>query len=194
MPRQYENADSDELSVAGWVYADLLLALSIVALGATSFLVVAKNLPADDSVSSSTTISTTTIPEIQVANLSCDELVFRFTQSELEASAASLGERFDDRVRQHAATNGLRDAKVGIMLLFGGYDTRSESASDGKKRADQIKSAIRSTSLQLRSVETRTGGASQITQGTAVLDVGGPKDFAIIAYLVYDGNPNSSGC
>jgi len=194
MATQNENADGDELSVAGWVYADLLLALSIVALGATSFFVVATNLPEDDSGPSPTTVPTTTIPEIQVANLSCDELVFRFTQSELDASAASLGERFDDTVRQHAASKGLRDAKVGLMLLFGGYNTRSERTSAGKKRADEIELALRATSLQLRSVETRTYGASQITQGATELEVGGSQDFAIVAYLVYDGDPNNSGC
>jgi len=194
MATQNENADGDELSVAGWVYADLLLALSIVALGATSFLVVVTNPPEDDSGSSPTTVPTTTIPEIQVANLSCDELVFKFTRTELETSPASLGARFDNRVRQHADANGLRDAKVGIMLLFGGYNTRSERTSAGKKRADEIELALRATSLQLRSVETRTYGASQITQGATELEVGGSQDFAIVAYLVYDGDPNNSGC
>lgn len=194
MPTQHENADSDELSVAGWVYADLLLALSIVALGATSFLVVANNLPENDSGSSPTTVPTTTIPEIQVANLSCDELVFRFNQSEVETSAASLGARFDDKVRQHAATKGLRDAKVGLLLLYGGYDIQSERTSAGKKRADEIEPSLRAISTQLQSVETRTFGASQITQGATELKVGGSQDFAIVAYLVYDGDPNNSGC
>jgi len=194
MAIQNENADGDELSVAGWVYADLLLALSIVALGATSFLVVAKNLPVEESGSSTITIPTTTIPEIQVANLSCDELVFKFTRTELETSPASLGARFDNRVRQYADANGLRDAKVGIMLLFGGYDTQSERTSAGKKRADDSEPILRSNSQQLRSVETRTGGASRITQGIEELEIGGPEDFAIVAYLVYDGNPKLSGC
>ncbi|MBM4077858.1 MAG: hypothetical protein FJ267_19690 [Planctomycetes bacterium] len=194
MPAQNENADGDELSVAGWVYADLLLALSIVALGATSFLVVVTNLPEKEPGPSSTTIPTTTVPEIQVANLSCDELVFKFTRTELETSPASLGARFDNRVRQYADANGLRDAKVGIMLLFGGYDTQSERTSAGKKRADDSEPILRSNSQQLRSVEARTGGASRITQGTKELQIGGPEDFAIVAYLVYDGDPKLSGC
>jgi hypothetical protein len=194
MPTQYENSDGDEMSVAGWVYADLFLALSIIALGATSFLVVARNLPTDESSSSPPTRSTTTIPEIQVANLSCDELVFQFSQSDLEPSATSLGRRFDDRVKQYAATRGLRDGKVGIMLLYGGYDTQTERTSAGKKRADEAGAKLRMASEQLRRVETRTFGASRISQGIKELEIGGPQDFAIVAYLVYDGDPKSSGC
>lgn len=189
-----ENPDSDEMSVAGWVYADLLLALSIVALGATSFLVVAKNLPNDDSGPSSTTVPTTTIPEIQVANLSCDELIFRFTQDDFDSSSVSLGRRFDETVKQYATDNGLRDAKVGLMLLYGGYNTQTERTFAGKKRADAIERQLRITSGQLRTVESRTFGASQITQGTSELKVGGPRDFAIVAYLVYNGDPKISGC
>ena len=194
MATEYENSDTDEMSVAGWVYADLLLALSIIALGASSFLVVARNLPKDDSSSSPAPRSTTTIPEIQVATLSCDELVFQFNKSDLEQSAALLGRTFDDRVKQYAATNGLRDGKVGIMLLYGGYDTETERTSDGKKRADEAGAKLRSASGQLRRVETRTFGASRISQGIKELEIGGPEDFAIVAYLVYDGDPKNSGC
>jgi hypothetical protein len=194
MPTQNENTDSDELSISGWVYADLLLALSVLAFGAASFLADDTNLDGANSDLSATTIPNTTIPEVQVANLSCDELVFRFTQSELEDSASSLGERLDRAVRRHAAFNELRDAKVGLMLLFGGYDPESERTSAGKRRADEIEPALRAVSSQLRSVETRTYGASQITQGNTELEVGGSKDFAIVAYLVYDGDPTDSDC
>jgi hypothetical protein len=198
MPTSSQNEDSDELSVAGWVYADLLLALSIVALGATSFLVIAKNLPLDSespaSPTTPTTAPTTTVPEIQVANLSCDEVVFKFTRSELDKSGTALGRRFDAEVRRHASIYKLRDAKVGLMLLYGGYNSQAEQTKAGKKRADEIETQLRKASAQLRSVEARTFGASQITKGNEVLTVGGTNEFAIVAYLVYDGDPKYNGC
>ena len=186
------NQDGDEISIAGWIYADLLLALSIIGLGAASFAITKDKVPSLNAVP--TTNSTTTVPKVRSANLSCDEMVFRFTSSELKNNPTELGQRFDQEVLQYTQSRNLASAKVGIMLLYGGYDTQQERTLDGKSRADEAASIIRKFSTQISNVETRTGGAASITDGGQKLEIGGSGDFAIVAYLVYDGDPTSSGC
>ena len=190
MTNSDDNQDYDELSIAGWIYADLLLALSVIALGAASFIVIGNNLP---SPPEEPTTATSTTLEVQSANLSCDEMVFRFTDSQLK-NPTELGERFDREVLQHAENRVLRSAKVGIMLIYGGYDSQQESAKDGKSRADEAVSLIRRISPQISNVETRTGGATNISDSNQQLTIGGPGDFAIVVYLIYDGDPARSGC
>ena len=188
-----DNQDNDELSIAGWIYADLLLALRVIALGAASFIVTGNNLPTPPEEPTTATSTTTTTLEVQSANLSCDEMVFRFTDSQLK-NPTELGERFDREVLQHAENRVLRSAKVGIMLIYGGYDSQQESAKDGKSRADEAVSLIRRISPQVSNVETRTGGATNISDSNQQLTIGGPGDFAIVVYLIYDGDPARSGC
>lgn len=185
----------DDVSLSGWVYADLLLALSVVALGAGSFLVVARNVPSEQSsVPQTTTIPTTTTPPLQTANLSCDEFVFQFSESQLRQNPVDFGSRFEQRFQSHAVANQLKDAKVGIMLLFGGYEAGREKTAAGKSRADELLPTLRGTSKLLESVETRTGGADSVNEGSRKINVGGRGSYAIVVYVVYDGDPAASGC
>jgi hypothetical protein len=105
----------------------------------------------------------------------------------------SINQIVDDEVRS-AISNGslpLGDTSVGLVIIYGGYGS-SETVTDGKTRAKNFIPKIKQTEW-MNSSELVLGGANQVEIGTDRVSVG-PREILLKVYLVYQGNPASSGC
>ena len=179
--------DSNSLvSSAGWLYADLLLALTIIGFSA----VVATN-HTDPPPTTTTVAQSTTVPKEKLStNLNCNEFAIRLDS---EANQSAVDQIVDSQVREAISNENfpLDETQVGIVIMYGGYGS-GETVTDGKNYAISFKPKIRNTSW-MRNSELVLGGANQIEIGSNRVAVG-PREILLKVYLVYRGDPNSSGC
>ena len=170
--------DNNLVSSAGWLYADLLLVLTIIGFGA----IVARRDTDPPPPPKVTELSST--------NLNCNEFAIRL---ESGADQASVNQIVDEEVRR-AIDNGnlpLDQTSVGLVLIYGGYGS-GESFPDGKERARNFVDKIKQTDWMSTS-ELVYGGANQVEIGVKSLPVGA-REILLKVYLVYQGDPGSSGC
>ena len=171
------------VSSAGWLYADLLLALTIIGFGA----VVATK---DTDPPTTTTVTQSTTVEKLSTNLNCNEFAIRLDS---EANQSEVDQIVDTQVREAISNENLPldETQVGIVIMYGGYGS-GETVTDGKNYAISFKPKIRNTGW-MRNSELVLGGANQIEIGSNRVAVG-PREILLKVYLVYRGDPNSSGC
>ena len=170
--------DNNLVSSAGWLYADLLLVLTIIGFGA----IVARRETDPPPAPKVSQLSST--------NLNCNEFAIRLDSG---LDQTSINQIVDDEVRS-SIRNGslpLGDTSVGLVIIYGGYGS-SERVTDGKTRAKNFISKIKQTEW-MNSSELVLGGANQVEIGSDSVSVG-PEEILLKVYLVYQGNPASSGC
>jgi hypothetical protein len=156
------NEAGDDASLAGWLYTDLLLGLAVVFLAGTAFVVpqLIDDEPvasADPVVSTSSTTTTTTIPVDYCTSLYAVEgatekeqgiwvVVTKSSDSEsvVEAFQLALEQELSDEalalIAQGKPLFELEDAKIGLMIAYGGYsgDQPSIGARDAQRAFTQI--------------------------------------------------------
>jgi hypothetical protein len=174
----FRKRENNLVSSAGWLYADLLLVLTIIGFGA----IVARR---DTDPPPAPKVS-----QLSSTNLNCNEFAIRLDSG---LDQTSINQIVDDEVRS-AISNGslpLGDTSVGLVIIYGGYGS-SETVTDGKTRAKNFIPKIKQTEW-MNSSELVLGGANQVEIGLDRVSVG-PREILLKVYLVYQGNPASSGC
>jgi len=166
------------VSSAGWLYADLLLALTIIGFGT----IVARketDPPPPPKVS-----------QLSSTNLNCNEFAIRLDSGSAQPLVSQI---VDDEVR-NAISNGnlpIDQTRVGLVIIYGGYGS-NETVTDGKTHAKNFIPKIKQTDW-MSSSELVLGGANQVEIGLDRVSVG-PREILLKVYLVYQGDPASSGC
>lgn len=177
---------------AGWIYADLFLALTIVGLGSaiiTSGDVFGSGTP----TSTTTTVATdATLPAFQ---LSCEEFGVGLPRATVVAGTASVGAAIQKAVMREIARRGWNEsqAKPGLVILAGGFD-EGQVHGDGDRLAQEKSLLVRSSTDLLTSVEMRTTGARFLRVNGERVAVGNANDYLLIVYLVYSGRAIDENC
>lgn len=171
--RRYRQEDG-----AGWIYADLFLALMVVGLGSA---VITASSPSGGAT------QTTAPPTFQ---LSCVEFPVR-----VPANISSGGPKIEIAVTEELQKRGWTadQAKPGLVIVMGGFNT-NESPGDGDNRARSRLGALRSSTPLLERVEMRTGGARAVTVDGDRVQVGGAGDYLMIVYLLFSGPQLTEDC
>jgi len=164
---------------AGWIYADLFLALMIVGLGSA---VITSSSP---SGAASTTAPAT-------FQLSCAEFPVRVPRN---LTAANGGAEVQAAITAEISKRGWsgESAKPGLVIVFGGF-SGSETAGAGDRRAQSLRATLRAAVPQFQQVEMRTGGAQNITVNGSASDVGGAGSFLLVVYLLFNGAALTEDC
>ena len=171
---------------AGWIYADLFLALTIVGLGSaiiTSGIALSSGTPA---------VTTTTQPTFQ---LSCAEFGIKLPNQIMERGRAAIGKAIESGIAAEIKDRGWSEeqAKPGLVILAGGFSS-SEQPGEGDQRAQGKVPSVRSSTPLLNGVEVRTIGASSLRVDGERVGVGGAGSYVLIVYLVYSGEKLEENC
>ena len=109
------------LDKAGWMYADLFLALMVIFLATISFVPSLTKLP---NTASGATTSSVDINKLNLQN----GLVTTYTKFSVDAITKDV---IDFKTKQHIPAN----AKIIYTQIIGGYDSKKESANIGTVNA-----------------------------------------------------------
>jgi len=175
MLRRRRRSTSSGEDGAGWIYADLFLALMIVGLGSA---VVTTSSPSGAAAPPTFQLSCTEFPVKVPGNLSSDG------GAQIEAAISS-------EINKRGWSG--ETAKPGLVIVFGGFSA-GEGPGDGDRRAQGIRSALRASSPLLEKVEMRSGGASSVTVNGKVNTVGGAGTFLLVVYLLFNGPDLAEDC
>ena len=170
--------DNNLVSSAGWLYADLLLVLTIIGFGA----IVARRDTDPPPPPKVTELSST--------NLNCNEFAISLDSG---MDQSSVNQIVDEKVREAIRDGNLPfdQTRVGLVLVYGGYG-KGESFPDGKERARKFIDKIKET-VWMGTSELVYGGANQIEIGVKSVSVRA-REVLLKVYFVYQGDPGSSGC
>lgn len=162
---------------AGWIYADLFLALMIVGLGSAAV----TTSPASGSPSA-------TAPK--TFQLSCAEFAVR-----VPGNIATGGAAIESAVASEIAKRGWSpdSSKPGLVIVMGGF-SGSESPGAGDGRAQAILGRLRASTPLLQQVEMRTAGARSVHVNGVNTTVGGAGSFLMVTYLMFSGPQLSEDC
>ena len=165
---------------AGWIYADLFLALMIVGLGSAVI------------TSSSPTSGAATTSAPPTFQLSCAEFPVRVPSN---LSRTSGGAQIEAVITSEISKRGWsgESAKPGLVIVFGGF-SGSETAGAGDRRAQNLRAALRTAVPPFQQVEMRTGGAQNVTVNGVSSDVGGAGSFLLVVYLLFNGAALTEDC
>ena len=160
---------------AGWIYADLFLALMIVGLGSA----VVTTSPASGSTSAPKTFQ-----------LSCAEFAVRVPRNIRSGGAA-----IETAVASELAKRGWspESSKPGLVIVMGGF-SGSESPGAGDNRAQGILSQLRASTPLLQQVEMRTAGARSVRVNGTATTVGGAGSYLMVTYLLFSGPQLQEDC
>ena len=160
---------------AGWIYADLFLALMIVGLGSAA---VTTSSPAGSA------------PETRAFQLSCAEFSVR-----VPGNIRGGGPQIESAVAAEIAKRGWspESSKPGLVIVMGGF-SGSESPGAGDNRAQGILSQLRASTPLLQQVEMRTAGARSVRVNGTATTVGGAGSYLMVTYLLFNGPQLSEDC
>ena len=163
---------------AGWIYADLFLALMVVGLGSA---VITASAPQGSA-------SQTTAPA--TFQLSCVEFPVR-----VPANVAKAGPQIEIAITEELQKRGWTSdqAKPGLVIVMGGFNG-NESPGDGDGRAKSILPQLRKSSPLLAEVEMRTAGARSASVNGQQTNVGGAGSYLMVTYLLFSGQKLSEDC
>lgn len=162
---------------AGWIYADLFLALMIVGLGSAV-------------ITSSAASGSTQTTAPKTFQLSCAEFAVR-----VPGNIASGGAQVESAVAAEIAKRGWSpdSSKPGLVIVMGGFNG-NESPGAGDGRAQAILGRLRASTPLLQQVEMRTAGARSVHVNGVNTTVGGAGSFLMVTYLLFSGPQLSEDC
>ncbi|MCE2818104.1 MAG: hypothetical protein LW686_05575 [Ilumatobacteraceae bacterium] len=160
---------------AGWIYADLFLALMIVGLGSA----VVTTSPASGSA-----------PAQKTFQLSCAEFAVR-----VPGNIRGGGAAIESAVSAEIAKRGWSpdSSKPGLVIVMGGF-SGSESPGAGDNRAQGILPQLRASTPLLQQVEMRTAGARSVRVNGVATTVGGTGSYLMVTYLLFSGPQLQEDC
>lgn len=160
---------------AGWIYADLFLALMVVGLGSA---VITSSSPSQGAAQPKT------------FQLSCAEFAVR-----VPGNIQGGGTQIDQAIATEIAKRGWTpdSSKPGLVIVMGGF-SGSETPGAGDRRAKSILPQLRAASPLLQQVEMRTAGARSVRVNGDETTVGGAGSFLMVTYLLFSGPPLTEDC
>lgn len=160
---------------AGWIYADLFLALMIVGLGSA----VVTTSPASGSPAAQKTFQ-----------LSCAEFAVR-----VPGNIRGGGAAIESAVAAEIAKRGWSpdSSKPGLVIVMGGF-SGSESPGAGDNRAQGVLPQLRASTPLLQQVEMRTAGARSVRVNGVATTVGGAGSYLMVTYLLFSGPQLQEDC
>lgn len=160
---------------AGWIYADLFLALMIVGLGSAAI----TTSPASGST-----------PAPKTFQLSCAEFAVR-VPGNIRAGGAAI----ESAVSAEIAKRGWSpdSSKPGLVIVMGGF-SGSESPGAGDNRAQGVLPQLRASTPLLQQVEMRTAGARSVRVNGVATTVGGAGSYLMVTYLLFSGPQLQEDC
>lgn len=160
---------------AGWIYADLFLALMVVGLGSA---VITSSSPSPGAAQPKT------------FQLSCAEFAVR-----VPGNIGGGGAQIDQAIATEIAKRGWTpdSSKPGLVIVMGGF-SGSETPGAGDRRAKAILPRLRASSPLLQQVEMRTAGARSVRVNGDETTVGGAGSFLMVTYLLFSGPPLTEDC
>ena len=163
---------------AGWIYADMFLALTVVGLGSA---IVTASAPSGGAT------ATTAPPTFQ---LSCVEFPVK-----VPANLRTGGPLIETAITEELQERGWTadQAKPGLVIVMGGFGG-GESPGDGDSRAKSILPALRRATPLLERGEMRTGGAQVVNVNGERVPVGGAGSNLMIVYLLFSGPVLEADC
>ena len=163
---------------AGWIYADLFLALMVVGLGSAVI------------TSSSPSSSASGATQPKTFQLSCAEFAVR-----VPGNVRGGGPQVEQAVASEIAKRGWTpdSSKPGLVIVMGGF-SGSESPGAGDGRAKTILPQLRASTPLLQQVEMRTAGARSVRVNGAETTVGGAGSYLMVMYLLFSGPPLTEDC
>jgi len=169
---------------AGWIYADLFLALMIVGLGSA----VVTTAGAEGT-------KPPVEPLVSTFRLSCEEFLIPLPYRLVNRGKVAIGQTIDAAVAQELAKRGWEtdQGKPGLVIVAGGVSS-NETAGDGDRRAQRLSPTIRNSSELLKSVEIRTIGAPAVGVNGVRTSIGSAGNYGLIVYLVYSGGELLENC
>lgn len=162
---------------AGWIYADLFLALTVVGLG-SAVITVASASGAPQT------------PTEKTFQLSCEEFSIR-----VPANIASGGAQIEQAVGAEIGRRGWApdSSKPGLVIVMGGFSA-GETPGDGDGRAKAILARLRASTPLLQQVEMRTAGAQSVRVNGQQTSVGGAGSYLMVTYLLFSGPALTEDC
>ena len=160
---------------AGWIYADLFLALMVVGLGSA---VITASSPSSGATQAKT------------FQLSCAEFAVKVPRN-----IRSGGPQIERAISSEIAKRGWTpdSSKPGLVIVMGGF-SNSESPGYGDGRARSILPQLRSSTPLLQQVEMRTGGAQSVRVNGTGTTVGGAGSYLMVIYLLFSGPLLTEDC
>ena len=207
MKREFSKRDEGPMSLSGWLFADLFLALIVVGF---SLSWVTKEEAAKSTEPPATTTTTTTIPMQpqettttvpSVYQLSCQEFGIPLNLNDGLDETVRLINR---AIRDEISLRGWNpdDVKPGLINLFAGYLETGDIKSDQRgasSRADDLKKKLIAEIPEFARIDIRAsiGRSTQVDTG-----LGGSKSFSatnnssyvMVIYFVYSGPPLNENC
>jgi len=209
MKREFSKRDEGPMSLSGWLFADLFLALIVVGF---SLSWVTKEEAAKSTEPPATTTTTTTIPMqpfettttvATVYQLSCQEfgIPLNLNLNEgLDETVRLINRAIRDEISRRGWNSN--DVKPGLINLFAGYLETGDMKSDQRgasSRAEALKKKLVSEIPEFGRIDIRASIARSTQVDTGL---GGSKSFSatnnssyvMVIYFVYSGPPLSENC
>lgn len=209
MKREFPKRDDGPMSLSGWLFADLFLALIVVGF---SLSWVTKEEAAKSTEPPATTTTTTTIPMqpfettttlATVYQLSCQEFGIPLNLN-LNEGLDETVRLIDRAIRDEISRRGWNsnDVKPGLINLFAGYLETGDVKSDQRgasSRAEALKKKLVLEIPEFARIDIRASIARSTQVDTGL---GGSKSFSatsnssyvMVIYFVYSGPPLSENC
>ncbi len=118
--RKHRETD-DAPGLAGWLFTDLLLGISLVFLATTAFVII------KPSASVNGTATQVTLPCEDFAAFVAEPKQFRYGPGE--------GQNIGAEIDEYVTTEGLKNGRVAVGIIWGWYDDAASSATTGVQRA-----------------------------------------------------------
>lgn len=164
--------------MAGWLYADVFLALMIMGVG--SSVVVRQVIPSDSVLPPPAAVNTAT------AIVSCNEMAVRLDAATIDGTDYELSRVISDAMNAEVARRGwtVDGVQPALVIVLGGFELY-ESAGDGDANARALRTRLRRAVPSLTDVEMRTGGSRSVMVNNASVNVGNSGDFVLVVYLLH---------
>lgn len=172
--RKHRETD-DVPGLAGWLFTDLLLGISLIFLATTAFVITKPSEPFDG------TATQTTQPCEKVAAFVAEPTKFRYGPGE--------GENIKDQIAEYVKNKNLVNGRVAVGIFSGWYDPATD-ATAGSKRAASFYEIFRISdpkNFPPRKGATNTSGNMRFF-GTQGLANQVERDGVLVElFFVYDG-------
>jgi len=167
--------------IAGWLYADVFLALMIVGVG--SSVVVRQVIPSDSVLPPPAAASAPWF-----GTVSCREFAIRIDARTADDSDAVLADVVATAMNSEIVARGwsIDDTQPALVIVLGGFELY-ESAGDGDMSARALRTRVRRIVPEFANVEMRTGGSRSAVVNDERVDVGNNGDFVLVVYLLHSG-------
>jgi hypothetical protein len=154
LPRSRHRKKEDVTGLAGWVFADLLLALAVVFLGTISF------IPSNDAISAEMSAKAAEDESVEVNKTSIP--LSKFDQITIMLA-----------MQKYAAENNLpEDYRVTGVTIVGGYNPETESPDRGTQTALRYAAGIAELNLPyFKNTSTLLSTSPTIPSGQVVLNL-----------------------